>query len=357
MKREARELLARSKDSLVLAVEHYNRPWDRGRHEAVLILLDRAFELFLKAAIIHRGGSIRPKGERHTLGFDACVRKCISDVSVAYLSEEEALTLQNINALRDAAQHHLLEISEQLLYVHVLAGFNLYRKHLREVFSASLADDYPDRVLPVSTNPPKSLDSIIEVEYAHIRELVAPGRRRRLEARSRLRALSLIESSLSGERRQPSESDLGKLATKAATEPNWEDLFPGIASLALSTEGTGIDVALTITKRDGEAVHLVPEGTPNTTVVAVRRVNELDYYSLSTDQLAKKCGLTQPKMLALISHLGLKDDPECHKRLALGKVSQPRYSARALDRAKKAMVEVDMDAVWAQHKPKGRGKI
>jgi len=39
MKREVRNLLTRSTDSVLLAIEHFNRPWDRGRHEAVLILL------------------------------------------------------------------------------------------------------------------------------------------------------------------------------------------------------------------------------------------------------------------------------------------------------------------------------
>ncbi len=53
MKKQARMLLDRAIDSLVLAVEHFNRPWDRGRREAVLILMDRSFELMLKAAILH----------------------------------------------------------------------------------------------------------------------------------------------------------------------------------------------------------------------------------------------------------------------------------------------------------------
>ncbi len=56
MRREARHLFTRGVDSLVLAVEHFNRPHDRGRTETVLILADHAFEMLLKSAIIHRGG-------------------------------------------------------------------------------------------------------------------------------------------------------------------------------------------------------------------------------------------------------------------------------------------------------------
>jgi hypothetical protein len=75
----------------------------------------------LKAAILHRGGRIREKRAKETIGFDACVRRSLSDGKIKYLSEEQALVLQTINGLRDAAQHHLLDISEGQLYVHVAA--------------------------------------------------------------------------------------------------------------------------------------------------------------------------------------------------------------------------------------------
>ena len=77
MKREARLLFAKAVDSLVLGIEHYNRPWDRGRVDAVLILIDHSFEMLLKAAILHRGGAIRKPREKQTLGFDECLRKAL----------------------------------------------------------------------------------------------------------------------------------------------------------------------------------------------------------------------------------------------------------------------------------------
>ena len=67
MKQLPKALFAKSLDSLVLAIEHFNRPWDRGRHEAVLILLDRAFELLLKSLILHQGGKIREPYEKKQL--------------------------------------------------------------------------------------------------------------------------------------------------------------------------------------------------------------------------------------------------------------------------------------------------
>ncbi|WP_105317565.1 hypothetical protein [Thermus tenuipuniceus] len=43
MKREAKLLLEKATDSLVLAIELFNRPHDRGRVSSVLIMLDHAF--------------------------------------------------------------------------------------------------------------------------------------------------------------------------------------------------------------------------------------------------------------------------------------------------------------------------
>ena len=73
MRKECKTLHGKAVDSLVLAVDHFNRAWDRGRTEAVLILLDRAFELLLKAIIVHRAGgdAIRERDkEGMTIGFD-----------------------------------------------------------------------------------------------------------------------------------------------------------------------------------------------------------------------------------------------------------------------------------------------
>ena len=70
MKREAKLLLQKATDSLLLGIEQFNKPFDTGRVEAVLILLDHSLEMQLKAAIVERGGRIKEKGEPQTIGFD-----------------------------------------------------------------------------------------------------------------------------------------------------------------------------------------------------------------------------------------------------------------------------------------------
>jgi hypothetical protein len=127
MKRESRLRYAKAVDSLVLSIEHCNRPGERGRVDAVLILLDHAFEMLLKAAILHRGGAIRKPREKQTIGFDECLRKALSDGGVQFLKREQVFQLQAINTLRDPAQHHLVDFSEQHLYIHAQAGPTLFR--------------------------------------------------------------------------------------------------------------------------------------------------------------------------------------------------------------------------------------
>jgi hypothetical protein len=94
LKKEVRQLRDKAINALVLSIEHFNRPWDQGRTEAVLILLDHAFEMLLKAAIRDRQGKIRKAREKQTIGFDACVRKGLTDASLKFLTDEQALTLQ-----------------------------------------------------------------------------------------------------------------------------------------------------------------------------------------------------------------------------------------------------------------------
>jgi len=356
MKREARNLLQKSTDSTLLAIEHFNRPWDRGRHEAVLILLDRSFELLLKSIIVHKGGKIRERRAKETIGFDSCVRKCVSDPLVKCLNEQEAITVQIVNSLRDAAQHYVVEVSENQLYIYTQASLTLFDRLLRDVFKRKLVDYMPERVIPVSATPPTDLGDLMDLEFAEIRKLLKPKSRKRFEARARLRSFAIIESSLGGSRLQPGESELEAISRRISKRQRWKDIFPGIKRLTLVTNGEGLNISLRITKSKGQPVQLVPEGTPGATVVAVKRVDELGYYSLNLTSLAEKNGLSQPKTLAVVKELTILEDPECFKEFTIGSVHFKRYSPKALDRIKKALPSLNLDEVWKKHRPSGRRK-
>lgn len=352
MRREAKLLLRKACDSLILSIELFNRPHDRGRVSSTLIQLDHAFEMLMKAAILHRGGRIREKRAKETIGFDACVRRSLSDGKIKYLSEEQALVLQAINGLRDAAQHHLLDISEGQLYVHVQSGVTLFRDILKNVFDQDLASHLPTRVLPVSTSPPTDLATLFESEVAEIVKLLKPGRRRRLEALARIRPLAILNATLQGEKGQPSDSDLRRIAKEVSGGRSWGDVFPGVAAVEIVANGTGPSLALRLSNKEGIPVHLVPEGTSGASVVAVRRVNELDFYSLGAKQLGEKVGLTMPKLLAVVDYLGLCNELKYYKEIRIGKSKFKRYSQEALDAIRKALEKESAEEIWRKRSAK-----
>lgn len=356
MRREAKVLLDKSIDSLFLAIDHFNRPYDRGRHEAVLMLLDRGFELLLKAVIVHRGGSIREKGEPHTIGFDKCVCKCISDKATKCLDEHEAFTIRTINALRDAAQHYVVTLSEQHLYMYTQAGFTLFAKLLTKYFKSDIGDYFPQRVLPITSNPPQDFRNMIDAEFADIRKLLAPNSRKRLQARAKIRHLAILEDSLAGEPYQPSEKRLARYIDEIKTGKDWTYIFPGVAVLQLDTSGTGLNVTLRITRSEGQPVRLVDEATADvdTPIVAVRKVDPLGFYTLGAKDLARKIDLTLPKTIALIRYLRLQESDEYFREFKIKSVSHKLYSRKALEKLRQEMPQVDMEEVWRKHSPMRR---
>jgi hypothetical protein len=355
MKREAKLLLEKASDSLVLAIELFNRPHDRGRVSSTLIQLDHAFEMLMKAAILHRGGRIREKRANQTIGFDACVRRSLSDGRIKYLTDEQALVLQTINGLRDAAQHHLLDISEGQLYIHVQSGVTLFRDLLKKVFDQDLTSHLPERVLPVSTSAPTDLAMLFDSEINEIKKLLQPGRRRRIEVLARLRPLAIVDATMFGKKAQPSDSNLRRISHKLLQGKAWEEVFPGAAAVEITGDGTGQKLSLRLSKKEGIPIQLVPEGTPDASVVAVRRINDWDYYSMSAKQLAAILGLSVTKTVAIVDYLGLRKDEDCYKEFPHGSQWLKRYSQRAIERINEALQRESADEIWAKRRTRAKG--
>ncbi|QOI97639.1 MAG: hypothetical protein HRU69_09110 [Flammeovirgaceae bacterium] len=346
MRKEAKHLYQKAIDSLTLSIELFNRPNDCGRIHGVLIFMDHSFEMLLKASIIHKGGKIKEKGAKETIGFGACVRKGFSDNTIKFLSDTDVLTLQTINGLRDAAQHYTLEMSEQYLYFQAQAGLTLFRDIAKKVFNIDLKTQLPVRVLPLSTTPPMDIQAFFSTEVQEIKKLLAPKSRKKLEATEKLRALAIMENAIQGNESQPSDTELKALAKRLSKATNWGQLFPSVSTLSFTQNGYGPSLDLRITKSEGVPVTVVPEGTPGAGVVAIKRVNELDFYNLGRDQLAKKLGLTGPKTTAAIKHFGIKEDPECFKHLKVGNVPFDRYSQKAIEKIKEGLKTKTIEEIW-----------
>jgi hypothetical protein len=349
VRKESRTLHAKAVDSLVLAVDHFNRAWDRGRTEAVLILLDRSFELLLKAIIVHRAGgsAIREPGKQGmTLGFDHCLRKCLSDAKLKCLDEDDAVALQALNTLRDAAQHYMVEMAEDHLYVHAQSAVTLFGRLTGEIFGRSLVDDIPRRILPVCAKVPSGIESMFDIEFADIKRLVSPGSRRRLDAKARLRAMAILQASLDGKKSQPSDGELDRIVNRINKGEDWRAIFPGVSTLTIKPDGNGPGLSLRITRNKGEAVNLVKDGDADAAVVAVRRINDTDFYSLGLRDLNKKLGTNRTKLLYFIEQEGVQSNSEFFKIITVGKVSQKRYSKPCLDMLRERLAKVDLDDLW-----------
>ena len=352
MKKEVRQLREKAVSALVLSIEHFNRPWDRGRTEAVLIMLDHSFEMLLKAAIRHRQGRIRKPREKQTIGFNACVRKGLTDANLKFLSNEQALTLQTINGQRDATQHYLLDMSEHQLYFYAQAGVTLFRDIHDDVFDEKLVLQLPERVLPIATTAPKDLLALFDKEVDEIRGLLAPRTRKKMEAIAKARSLAVLESAVKGDYEQPSDHELTKVCGRLSDGEEWSSVFPGVASINITTEFDGPTLSLRLTKNEGIPVQILKEGEGVGAVVAVRRVNELDFYNLSATGLAKNVGLTLPKSRAVVDHLGLRKDAEYFKEIRIGAVRHSRYSHKAIKQMKQALETTSIDKIWAAYKAK-----
>lgn len=350
VKKEAKLLKAKALNSLVLSVDHFNRQWDVGRTDTVLMLLQHAFEMLLKAAILERGGKIRNAGEHNTIKFEACIRRGLSDGRIKFLSEDQVLTLQTIDNLRDAAQHHLVDVSEGHLYLQAQSGVTLFGDILLDVFKEKLRSTLSERVLPVATIAPLDPIALFTDEVEQVRRLLAPNTRRRLEAIARLRGLAIVDGAIQGEKLQPSESHLKRLSRQIRRSEEMDQVFPGIASVNFVAEGSGLSFSLRLTKKQCVPVQLMPEGQTDTSVVAVKRVNELDFYNLGHNDLAKKVELTPNKTTAAIHCLDLKNDPDCFKTFTVGKTKFNRYSQKAIPKIEELVASRGIDSIWNQYR-------
>jgi len=351
MKKEAKHLFTKAIDSLILGIELFNRPSNVGRIHAVLILIDHSFEMLLKASIIERGGKITQEGKSETIGMGQCIRQCLSNQRIKFLTEEEVLVLQTLNSLRDAAQHYIIDLSEQQLYFHAQSGLTLFKDITKKVFSVELATRLPERVLPLSTIPPLEITVFFQSEIAEIEKLLSPNTRKIVEAKEKLRALAIFEHSIQGNELQPTDSELNKVLNQIREKHTFEQIFPSVSAIQFTTNGYGPSIDLRITKKeDATPITIVPEGTPGVSVVAIKRVNELDFYSMNLTDLSQKVGLNTTKLLAVIRELKIQDDIDCYKEIKIKKSSHKMYSMKALDILKKTIPSLDIEDVWRRNR-------
>jgi hypothetical protein len=261
--------------------------------------------------------------------------------------------LQTINGFRDAAQHYTLEISEQLFYFQAQSGLTLFRDITKKVFHIDLKLELPMRVLPLSTTPPMDIHALFNCEIEEVKKLLQPNSRKKFEALERLRALAILENSIQGIETQPSDTELKRLISQLRQGSTWDQVFPSTSTISFTANGFGPSLDLRITKAEaGIPFTPVPEGTPGAAVVAIKRVNELDYYSLNLTALSEKTKVGTNKLGVLIKVLKIQDNPDAFKEIRIGSQTHKRYSPLALDILKKQIPSLNIDEIWETNRPR-----
>lgn len=345
-------LISQAVDSLLLGIEHFNRPSERGRQVSILLMLDHACEMQLKAAVLQRSGAMRNPKTGYAHSFEHCLNLATDDGQLKFLSDDERRTLRVLNALRDQAQHYLVDVSEQMLYTVAQGTVTLFADMMARLFARLLCDLVPERVLPVSVNPPRDVNVLMDDEFSQLKKILKKGVNDQSLAEPRLRSMVTIDRALNLQEVHVTEAELAEVAETVQASDDWRDVFKGIAHVQLSADGTGVAMAIHITKKNGIPVHIVQDGEVPQATIAVRKVNDTDFYCLSSTAMAKKIGVTGPRAVALIRYLQLQDDPNCFREIKIGKSRFKMYSNNALVKLREALPDIDLEAVWKKCGPK-----
>jgi len=357
MRATAKTLHGKALSSMRTAMTAFNSPHDDGRATVVLLHLQHAFEMLLKAALVQGGAKVFDKKSGRSIGFEAAINQSCQLVTLK-LTQDEAGTLRAIDALRDDEQHWFNDVTEGLLYLHARAAVTLFDEVLFRAFEQRLADHLPNRVLPVSTEAPQDILALVDSEYANIAELLKPSRRVRGEARAKIRTLLALEAHVA-EDTKVSDSDVNRVEKGIKAGKARQQVFPKLNPLSAEISGTGLTVKVKIVKQaDALPVRLVRDGDDDEIVdaAAVREVDLQKKFHWSPFDLADKLSISRPRATALREHLGIDDDPNCRHTFEFGSQRHPRYSDNALTRMRQAMANQDIDAIWKSHGSGRRSK-
>lgn len=338
MRRQSALYLDSSVDSIILAIELYNRPSPVGRAHAVPILLGHAFELLLKSVIFQRRGSVRDKGDELTYSLSRCIAIAADDIQV--ITKDERAVLATIKQDRDAAAHDTIAMSEAMLLLRMKMSIGLIRRLLRDEFEVDLASRMPSRTFPVSVDPPQDLSQMVADELTSVRKLLAPNTRRGPEARAYLRPLLSLDAAATGRTDPPTESEVGRAERKLREGTDWRLVLPGLATMSIAPVEPGQD-AREVVLRVGKDADALPvrRAHPEEEALAYRSVDPFVEFGGKLTEFGQKLGITRQQGYALIAHLALKEDDRAYfcRRTKNGNIQYQGLGARAYELGRRAL--------------------
>lgn len=350
LKREAKTLKEKALHSLKRGICIFNSYDNEGRVTSTLLHFQHASEMIIKSILVQNKIDVFDKQANISIGFGKSLRHS----QAIGVTPEEAGTLRAIDSLRDAAQHWIIFVDEQILYLHARALVTIFDELLKRFYSDDLVSHLPARVLPVSSMPPATVELLIDRQYSQISELLKPGRRARDEARGRIRALLALESHVADEVKV-SERDIDRIETGIRLGKDISQVFPRLQGIDTNVTGHGINVQVHFTKRQGAPVRFVAGNEPEA-AAAVREVDLQKKYYMGRKALAKKLSITEPSAKALREHLKIDGDQACMHTFKHGRSEFPSYSDNALNKMKEVIVAGEMPLVWNNYQASKKEK-
>jgi hypothetical protein len=335
LRREARTLKAKALCSLRRAVTAFNSCDDDGRVTCVLLHMQHAAEMLLKAILVQHRVKVFDPQKQMSLGFEKCVNLA---TQYAKLSPQEAGLLRAIDVFRDAEQHWMIVVPEDILFLHARGFVTTFDDLLKRVLEDALAVHLPARVLPMCTQPPVAFDILVDREYGAIRDLLRPGKRQRDAARGRIRTLLAMESHVA-EDAHISEADINRVERAIRTGKPRAEVFPRLGGLDTQVSGEGPTITVRWTKKEGGGapVRFIAADDP-AEAAAVREVDLQKRFHMSATKLAARLGLSTHQSYALRQRLGIDADPQCRNVFTFGRSKHQMFSETALKQMREALM-------------------
>lgn len=348
LRREAKILKTKGLASLRRAMTSFNSHEEDGRVTDVLLKLQHSFEMLLKAALVQKQVAVFDRQLGQSIGFEKCVNLAAEHLA---LTPAEAGTLRAIDALRDEAQHWFNDLSESLLYAHARAAVTLFDDLLQRAFGEYLVDHLPHRVLPIGAEAPRDIQVLLDEEFTHVAQLLRPGRRRRPEARARIRTLLAMEAHVSDNVRV-SKRDVDRVERGIRSGASITTVFPRLNEVGTEITGEGINVAVRFVRNQNERAVPVRYATGDDAAdaAAIREVDLRQKFHWSATGLADRLNLTTPKAKALRWKLGIEDDSTCTHDFVFGSSTHRMFSDNAFTKMRAALEQLDVDDVWREYR-------
>jgi len=175
-------ILCASQEGMINAVALFNAGRS-GYKQATLLLLEHSLELLYKAAIYELEGTVLKDKKidepDRTLVFGDCVYRCFHDVKTSsgtsIINEDEAKMSMVISKVRNEVQHHVAEVSDELLYVLAVEAVVIYQN----VVSNYFVNDYvlQAKTYPLTKNPEVEIGKIFQRDFDCIKTLLTAVKR------------------------------------------------------------------------------------------------------------------------------------------------------------------------------------